>query len=78
MVINRTFENPVDSRNEVYANGVSDVKISQYSSMVSQMSDPQIKAIERSAAESLAHVTAKTTAGGEVTYKFKMVRDMVG
>lgn len=78
MVVNEFFSNPIESKDKVFSDRVSDTKKTNYTSMISQDTNPTIKGVKRSVNESVVYVTGKTSQGGEIEYKIKMVRDILG
>lgn len=78
MVVTDLFANPISAKNTVFSDRVNDTKKDSYVSMISQDSDPKINGVTRSVNESTVYVTGKTQSGGNVEYKIKMVRDILG
>lgn len=78
MVIGELFNNPIAAQDSVYDSHLTDNQKQNYSSMVCQDSNVEVKAVKRSVNESTAYVTADTESGSKVTYKIKMTRNFIG
>ncbi len=72
------FQNPISSKNTIFDNSVDSSKKDSYISMISQNSNPLIKAVDRQMMQSYVYVQSKTSAGGVVEYKITMSRDILG
>ena len=78
MVVKQFFANPIESKDKVFDETVSDLTRNSYVSAVPQDSNCQIKGIKRAVNESTVYASATTQAGGEAEYKIRMTRDLVG
>lgn len=78
MVVKDYFSNPTEAKDKVFADKLSQNKKDAYSAMVSQDSSPVINGVDRSVNDSTVYVTGKSSKGGEIQYKIKMTRDLVG
>lgn len=78
MVIKDYFSNPIAAKDHCFANNLGEEKIDGFCAMVSADPNAQVLAVQRSVNESTAYVSAKTSAGKDITYKIRLTRDLVG
>ena len=78
MVTKTLFENPLESKDKCFSDSLTSSKVDGFISMLSQDSSPTIKGVTRSVNDSCVYVSGTTQQGGEVEYKIKMERHLLG
>lgn len=77
-VVEQLFTNPEKAKSEVFADTLSTESINSMVAPVVQDPNVEIDGINRSMTDSVVYATAKTSQGGQITYKISMVRDFIG
>lgn len=77
-VVEQLFSDPEKAKDELFADTLSTESVSSMIAPVVQDSNVEIDGTNRSMSDSVVYATARTSQGGQITYKISMVRDLIG